>query len=118
MIERVQWCDEAERAIARALPPVTLALVAEEVRQGVSMLWRCVDSDHRAWCVTRVDENPRELVIVAFAGSGMMSFAPAFITASESRRIPMRAHTVSPVISRLVRRLGFHQSEFVLRRAS
>lgn len=117
MIKIAAWCADAERELARALPPVILQIIATEIARGVSMLWQCDDGVHRAWCVTRVDPDPREFVIVAFAGSGLMSFGPHFIEAARSRGIPLRAHTVSPVIARLCRRLGFHQAEYVLRAA-
>lgn len=117
MIERVNWSGEAEQFLARALNRSVLAIVAAEVSQGVSMLWHCESSEHRAYCVTRVHPNPRELVIVAFAGSGMHTFAPAFLQAARSRGLPLRAHTVSPVVARLVRKFGFQQSEYVLRAA-
>lgn len=117
VITRIAWCDEAARGLSRALEGPILGIVEAEVRAGVSMLWECRDGDHRAYCVTRVDFNPTEFVIVAFEGTGMHRFGPTFIEAAKVRGIPMRAHTVSPVVARLIRRFGFKESEFVLRRA-
>lgn len=117
MITRIEWCEDAERGLARAIDGPILQIIAHEVRAGVSMLWKCEHEQHRAYCVTRVDLNPTEFVIVAFEGTGMHVFAPSFIEAAASRNIPMRAHTVSPVVARLVRRFGFREAEYVMRRA-
>lgn len=117
MIKLAPWSADAERELARALPPVILSIVQNEVATGISMLWECADGLHHAFCVTRVDSNPREFVVVAFAGSGLMSFGPHFVEAARSRSIPLRAHTVSPVIARLLRRLGLRTAEYVLRAA-
>lgn len=117
MIERVAWSPDAERVLSRALAPLIVPIVADEVRRGLSMLWECKEGTHHAYCVTRVDDNPREFVVVAFAGSGLMTFGPHFVAAARSRNIPLRAHTTSPVIVRLVRPLGFRHAEYVLRAA-
>jgi hypothetical protein len=118
MISRIAWCAAAAAGLGEALPAATLAIVAGEVQRGVSMLWDCSTHEHHAYCVTRVDGTPLQLVIVAFQGSGMHVFAPAFIAAAQSRGLAMRAHTVSPIVARLIRKFGFQQREFVCRRAA
>lgn len=120
MITRIAWCEAASAGLARALQGPILQIVEAEVRRGQSMLWECSDELHHAYCVTRVDNNPIEFVVVAFEGTGMMTFAAPFIEAAKSRGIPMRIHTVSPVVARLVRKLGFdfESMELVLRRAA
>lgn len=117
MIRRIAWCDEAALGLSRALVGPILGIVESEVRAGVSMLWECRDDTHHAYCVTRVDFNPTEFVIVAFEGSGMLTFGPEFVEAARSRGIPARVHTVSPVVARLLRRLKFELQEYVLRAA-
>jgi hypothetical protein len=118
MITRIAWSDAVDRGLARALPEMIRSIVAAECRAGVSQVWECDEGAHHAYVVTRVDANPTEWVMVAFEGSGMHKFAPAFIAAARERGIPMRVHTVSPVIARLLRPLGFQQTEYVLRRAA
>lgn len=116
MIKRVAWSPDADRGLARALPDSLLrAIVQGEVERGVSMLWECEDELHHAYCVTRVDTNPTEFVVVAFEGSGMMTFGKEFIAAARSRNIPLRAHVTNPVVERLLRRLTLKRSEVVLR---
>ena len=116
MIRQVAWTAPARAGLARALPPATLDFIEAEVRAGISALWECSQAEHHAYCVTRVDQNPTTFVIVAFEGTGMHLFAPSFIAAAESRNLPMRAHTVSPIVARLIRRYGFRTAEFVCRR--
>lgn len=81
------------------------------------MLWECRDDKHAALCVTRVDANPTEFVIVAFEGTGLLTFAPYFIEVARERGIPLRAHTTSRFMLRLLRRVGFRLEEYVARAA-
>lgn len=103
----LRWSDKAAKGLARALDPIVLELIAREVQSGLSTLWHCKSDAHEAFCVTRIDNNPREFVFVAFEGSGVLEFGPKFISAAKSLGLPMRLHTMSPVVARLVRRLGF-----------
>lgn len=119
MIEPRQWSEEAERGLSKALPcPIIRSIVADEVRGGVARLWLCHDDTHRAWAVTRIDRNPQELVVVAFEGTGMLTFGPQFVAAAKAGRMPLRAHVTSPIVARLLRRLGLSQSEMILRSAA
>lgn len=115
MIRQVQWSAAAAAGLSRALQGRTLAYVAREVQTGIAQLWRCQSADHEAYCVTRIDENPLTLVIVAFEGSGMLHFAPAFIQAARSRGLRLRAHTMSEQLARVLqRRLRWKHLEFVV----
>lgn len=115
MIRTAQWSDGAAQVLSRALPPRTLRYIQAEVQRGISQLWECESEHHHAWCVTRIDRNPMTLVIVAFAGSGMLHFAPAFIGAASERGLRLRAHTMSEQLARVLgRRLRFAHREFVL----
>ena len=115
MIRQAQWCDRAAMGLSRALPPQTLHYVGREVCRGISQLWECSSDPDHAWCVTRIDRNPTTLVIVAFEGTGIVRFAPPFIEAARARRLPIRAHTVSRGMARLLeRRLQFQLREYLL----
>lgn len=114
MIRQVPWSDAAAAGLSRALPPRTLGYIACEVRQGIAQLWHCQSAEHEAYCVTRIDDNPLTLVIVAFEGTGMLHFAPAFIDAARSRGLRLRAHTESEQLARVLRRrLRFDHLEYV-----
>lgn len=89
--------------------------LAREVRNGVSQLWECSDGVDTLHVITRVDQNPRELVICLAVGSGMAKFAPLFVDAARRRAMPMRMHTASRAMARLCKRLGFVMAEYVMR---
>ena len=115
MIRRINWNETAERAFLRALPDVLIrTIVADEVRAGISRLWECKSGVHTAHCVTRLDNNPREFVIVAFEGTGMHLFAETFIAAATSQRLDIRAHVANPIMGRLLRRYGFKARETIM----
>lgn len=119
MIRRITWSDEADRGLSRALPNALIrSIVAAEVQSGTSMLWDCENDTHHAYVVTRVDANPTEFVIVAFEGTGMLTFGPEFVAAARSRGIPLRAHVTNPIVARLLRKLGMRVDEWVLRAAA
>lgn len=116
MIRQVPWSDDIAQKLSRALGgTLVLGLVGEEVRRGISQLWECADERHKAYVVTRLDTSPVEWCIVAYEGSGMMHFGPMFISAARKRGIPIRAHVASPIVERLLRRLGMQRSEVVVR---
>jgi len=116
MITRATWSSESDAGLAKALPcPVLRSIVADEVTRGVSNLWRCTTDQHQAWAVTRLDHNPDELVVVAFEGSGMLTFGPMFVRAAQAANVPLRAHVTSPLVERLLRRLKLTRSEVILR---
>lgn len=114
-IQRVPWSDSAAHGLSHALPDPIMPIVEQEVRAGVSMLWECRDDSHHAYCVTRVDANPLELVVVAFEGQGMLVFGPLFVAAAHARGLPIRAHVTQPAVERMLRRLGLQRSEIILR---
>lgn len=116
MIKLVPWSDEVDAGLKRALPNDLIRnIVAQEVRVGVSQCWRCEEGVHAAYVVTRLDTNPTEWVVVAFEGTGMQRFGQHFVEAAKSRGVTLRAHVTSPVVERLLRRLGLSRSEVVLR---
>jgi hypothetical protein len=113
---QIAWCDEAERGLRRAIiDDEIMQIVAEEVRSGLSILWRCVSDHHFAYCVTRQDSNPDELCIVAFEGSGVVDFAEFFIGSAHAKGIPVRCHVVKRSLARLYRRVKLQESEIILR---
>lgn len=115
MITRVSWDESAERAFLRALPDQLIrSIVSDEVRNGISRLWLCKSAEHAAYCVTRLENNPREFVIVAFEGTGMHLFANSFIHAADSQHLAIRAHIANPVMTRLLRKYGFRPRETIL----
>lgn len=118
MITRVPWSGEAEIMLAHPAGAECMPYLKREVLAGVAKLWRCEEGKHSAWIITRVDENPRELVICYAVGTGLHCFAAAFIEAARAAGIPMRVHTTSPFVARYVRRFGFAQAEYVLRAAA
>jgi len=114
-INRISWNESADRAFLRALPDSLIrSIVADEVRTGVSRLWLCKSAEHTAYCITRLDNNPREFVIVAFEGTGLHLFAPSFIHAADSQNLAIRAHIANPVMTRLLRKYGFRPRETIL----
>lgn len=116
MIRQVPWTDDVAQRLSRALGgTLVLGLVGEEVKRGISQLWECSDDRHKAYVVTRLDTTPLEWCIVAYEGSGMMHFGPMFISAARTRGVPIRAHVASPVVERLLRKLGMRRSEVVVR---
>lgn len=119
-IKQVEWSDAADRGLARALPnSAVLEIVENEVRSGIARLWHCREGEHEAYCVTRIDLNPTQLVIVAFEGSGMKVFGPWFIARAHAQGIPVRVHVTDPRVERLLRiGLRFRRSEVVLLRES
>lgn len=117
-IARVNWSDDAETKLSRALPGIDRAIIRAEVERGVSILWHCRDERHEAYCVTRLDHNPANWVIVAYEGSGMQHFGPLFLEAAKRAGVPVRAHVTNPVVERLLRRMGLKRSEVILRTAA
>lgn len=91
------------------------ALLERELMTGISQLWECTDGVHTLHVVTRVDQNPRELVICLAVGSGLEVFGPMFIARAREKGLSVRAHVESMAAVRLFRRVGFRMAEFVLR---
>jgi hypothetical protein len=119
MITRAEWSDEADAGLSRALPDATIrGIVAAEVKRGRSKLWLCKTDAHKAWAVTRLDSDPAEWVVVAFEGSGMMTFGPQFIAIAKANNIPLRAHVTSPLVEKLFSRLGMVRQEAIWRTAA
>lgn len=113
------WSDAAGSGLAKALPDALIrSIVQSEVERGIAKLWRCEDEAHSAWVVTRLDANPTEWVIVAFEGTGMHRFGTYFVQAAKMQGVTLRAHVTSPVVERLLRRLGLERSEVILRKSA
>lgn len=116
MITRIPWRDAEAHWVSPA-GAACLPYLKREVEAGVAKLWRCQDGDYEAFLITRVDDNPRELVICYAEGRGLHRFADAFLAAARAAGVPLRAHTQSPFLARYLRRFGFVQAEYVLRAA-
>ena len=117
----LQWTEgvgEYLRLLVSERSPCLLecwSLLEPEIRAGISQLWHCVDGGRTLYVVTRVDQNPRELVICLAVGSGLQKFAPLFIERAREKGMPIRCHVESMATVRLCRRVGFRMAEFVLR---
>lgn len=114
-IENAPWSDAAEAALTDEASRSCLAHLKLEVQQGISTLWRCRSAAGELWLITRLDKNPTEWVMCLAVGRGLAQVAPQFIRAARDRGWPMRVHTESPAVARLLRRYGFAVAEFVLR---
>lgn len=115
MIRVIPWNDDAALGLCRALSFAEIPVIQSEVERGIAQLWECSDARHHAYVVTRVDSTPPEWCIVAYEGSGMQTFGPLFIEAARARGMRLRAHTQSPVVERLLRRLGLQRTEVVMK---
>ncbi len=116
MIEQVAWTTEVDNALSDPAGAFCRTYLRAEVERGISKLWRCTSGTSVAFVVTRVDENPRELVVCYVEGRGMAEHAQTFIDAARVMRVPLRIHTTKPSVCRWLARYGFKQEEFVLRR--
>jgi hypothetical protein len=115
-IREVPWTPEITKRLDHAAARACLSWLEREVRGGLSQLWECRAGDQLLHVVTRLDENPREWVICYVRGQGVATFGPHFCRIADAKRWPMRVHTTSRALVRMFRRLGFRESEFVLRR--
>lgn len=115
MITREQWSAGAERELSRAVGACIMPIVRREVETGIAQLWHAQDDFADAYIVTRLESNPLEWVFVAAAGRGVMHYARQMVTAGKDRKLSMRCHVVKPALARLWGRLGFVESERVLR---
>lgn len=116
MIRQVPWSDAAHAQISR-VGEETARLLRAEVERGRSMLWHCQSDKAEAFAVTRVDDNPREFVICAFAGTPGCSgeFLEVFREAAHAQRLSIRVHVISRELARLWCRFGLRESEWILR---
>jgi hypothetical protein len=117
MIKQIPWSAAAESHMRHEAAGQCIPYLRAEVEAGVAKLWHCKDDVSEAYMVTRFDRNPDELVVCYFEGQGMQKFCGQFVNEAHARGITVRAHTTQPLVARLVRRIGFTQSEFVLRAA-
>ena len=118
LIERIPWSEDAEAHMRNEAGRHCLPFLRAEVIRGRSKLWRCTDGPSLAHVVTRLDANPLELVIAYAEGRDMHKFAPWFIDSAHTRGIPLRIHTDSSAMARLLRqRWGLQLQEYVLRTA-
>jgi imidazolonepropionase-like amidohydrolase len=115
VIQQLAWSEEAEARMRHPAAGKCIEFLRREVEQGIAKLWRFWDVRDEAYCITRLDSNPDELVVCYFEGSGMLKFGREILAASHSQGIPVRAHTTQPAVARLMRRAGLAHSEFVLR---
>jgi hypothetical protein len=115
MIRRVPWSDEAAAHMRHPAAGDCITYLRAEVESGVARLWHCKDEFSEAYMITRLDRNPDELVLCYFEGTGMQKFCGELVAAAHAQGIPVRAHTTQPLVARLGRRIGFKQSELVLR---
>ena len=92
-----------------------LQYLQREVQSGLSKLWECSDGRDTLLVITRVDSNPRELVIPLVVGSGLRKFAPIFLSKARAESLPVRIHTASLIVRRLCRWVGFRTAEYVMR---
>jgi len=118
MIRLEPWNDLAEHAIAR-IEGACVVDIRHEVRAGISQLWHCIDAEgHRGYVVTRLEEREsgREWVLVAGVGKGFHVFVQTFIEAARCAGLPLRAHVNRRGMVRMYEHVGFHVSEYVVRK--
>ena len=117
MIRLEPWNDFAERAIAR-IEGACMVDIRREVQIGRSQLWHCSHERKHGYVVTRLEEREsgREWVLVAGVGKGFHEFVPFFIAAAAARGLPLRAHVNRCGMVRMYERVGFHISEYVVRK--
>lgn len=108
--ERADWCAQAAQGLKRALAKDG-AFIAEEVRDGISQLWRVNAGE--SWVVTR--EEGAELVVVCLEGKDMVGITGAIIqNAKKAGFETMRAHTKRRGMMRALKRFNVKQREIVL----
>lgn len=119
VVRQCAWCVEAEFHLSKALNYWALADTRAQIDAGVAQLWDCNDGEFGGYVVTRIDrtEQPRgaELVLVAGAGRGLRHFVPMFIDAARRFQLPVRTHVRRPGLVRMYERLGFKNSETIMR---
>lgn len=119
VVRQCLWCVEAEYHLGKALNYWALADIRAQVDEGRAQLWDCNDGEFGGYVVTRIDrtEQPRgaELVIVAGGGRGFRHFVPMFLEAAKQFELPVRAHVKRRGMVRLYERVGFQQSETIMR---
>ncbi len=118
MIRVVPWSQDAERYIARALNAGGLADTRREVERGISQLWEFADADGLAgYAVTRLERyaSGTEWCWVACAGRDFAKFARMLKAEAERRELPIRVHLTSKVMRHWYARLGFVETEIIMR---
>jgi len=116
MIRAASWSEAAHAQIARIDAHCAEALRAD-VERGRATLWHCQSEAAEAYAVTRVDDNPREFVVCAFAGTPGASgeFVTVFRDAAHAQGLSIRVHVTSRELARLWSRFGLRESEWILR---
>jgi hypothetical protein len=115
LIRQEPWTPEAEARMRSPAAGNCITFLRAEVERGISQLWHFKDESDEAYCITRTDLNPRELVVCYFEGSGMRKFGRLVVQSAHAKGIPVRAHTSQPAVARLLRPLGLELDEMVLR---
>lgn len=120
-MKQIGWGLNAEKGLQRAAgSPVDLAAIKEEVVKGESQLWEIKSSLASGYVVTRVEEitrgGPLEMVIVLGEGAGAKEVIPELMTMARNYGIEtIRTHIKRPGLKRIYERLGWKQSEIVMR---
>ncbi|WP_250655053.1 hypothetical protein [Alkalimarinus coralli] len=120
-MRQIAWCPEAENGLARAAgSPAVLEAVKREVLNGEGQLWQFDQPDSCGYVVTRVEETKPsgmlELVIVLGEGCGAKRVIKSFMKVAKDYGIEsMRTHIKRPGLKRIYERLGWSQSEIVMR---
>ena len=109
MIEKVGWCAAAERGLVVSAGD-DMDVIAQEVKSGVSELWRFVGNVGRGYLVTRIENmnDRRELVLVLGEGKGFFEAAPIFIALARIEGMSFRTHVKRRGLVRMWQRLGLN----------
>lgn len=112
-IEQIQWLSHHDAMLSVSAGD-DLEIIKSQVVGGVAKLWECKGEKHSMLVVTRVDPGP-ELCIVLGEGSGMMEFAPYFLTVAKSKGMSVRTHVTRDGLVKMWNKLGLKVEEKILR---
>ena len=112
-IVAVHWSDEAEKGLVVSAGE-DMDIIRWEVKNKVSVLWRCESATALAFIVTRF-QPPNELVFEAGEGSGFKEFIPYFVRVARSKGVPMRTHVKRKGMIKLWSSVGLTVDEYVLK---
>lgn len=112
-IVAVPWSDKAEKGLVVSAGE-DMDIIRWEVKNKVSILWRCQSPTASAFIVTRF-QPPNELVFEAGEGSGFKEFIPYFVRIAKAKNVQMRTHVKRKGMIRLWRGVGLKVDEYVLK---
>ena len=99
------WCDAADAALRAVLAEDRESMIAS-VNAGRCELWSV--NGARAWLITHVEFETRELIVCCVAGEGLSAIAAALYRIAQRNGLTAaRFFTQRPALARLLRGYGF-----------